>query len=443
MNSINSLNQWLNNPSNVYIGLFTHGIIDGLTIDNPDKTFYRVFDGCQMQDTETLMETFQRVMPFFNGFGKNYYALCDCLCLDIHWEENLQARPPVVTPEKIVLVVKNAEFLLKKTIHDKLFFLQTIVQAGEYWLSETPDPDIDYNNLENVDVNRLIDAHKTTPFRLLLGCSTNKLLYQVRASIDNLFKNAPCDKYRPVSYIYCHDVNATYTMKQISSPVHGSRYYAISSSAFKFAYQISNRDGEIIYNIKSFIKLPNAPANLGGCKIENLVSGQLVYYVQNLFPNKKYPNGFYDSNWNPIAIRNKTYFEDVPMDSKNRKALIQSIDGLSDEALQTIDFYSSDFSGLNSLFKKYPGEMLRSLVIPQGECPYLIGDFPQRWTCKKIVVVRDCKGQKVLHLIRNSNKSYNSPIPIRISRPIDNADIELVLLFSALTALTTRPELDN
>lgn len=224
---------------------------------------------------------------------------------------------------------------------------------------------------------------------------------------------------------------------------HDSRYYAINSSALKFAYQITNRAGEVLYNIRSFLKLPNAPSNLGGYKIENLVSGQLVYYVQNLFPNKKYPNGFYDFNWEPLAICNQTYFEDLPMDSKRRKELIESIDGLSDEDFQTLDFYSSDFNGLNRLFEKYHGETLRSLVIPQGERPFLIGDFPQRWTCKKIVVVRDCEGQKILHLIRNLNKSYDSPIPIRVSRPIDNADIELVLLFSALRALSTRPELGN
>ena len=226
-------------------------------------------------------------------------------------------------------------------------------------------------------------------------------------------------------------------------PAHDSRYYAISSSALKFSYQITNRAGEVLYNIRSFLKLPNTPANLGGYKIERLVSGQFVYYVQNLFPNKKYPNGFYDSNWEPLAILNETYFEDIPLNSKRRKELIESIDGLSDEDFQTLDFYSSDFSGLNRLFDKYHGETLRSLVIPQGEHPFLIGDFPKRWTCKDIVVVRDCEGQKILHIIRNSNKTYDSPIPIRVSRLIDNADIELILLFSALRALSTRPELDN
>lgn len=169
MKALETLNEWLNKPSETYIGLFTCDILDRLTFNNCNSTFYRVFDGSQMKDVKSLMETFERVMPFFDGFGKNYYALRDCLCLDIQWEEDYNLRPPVVTPEKIVLVVRNAEYLLKDSVCDKLLFLQTIVEAGEYWKSETPDPDIDYDNLENVDVNRLIDAHKSTPFRLFLG----------------------------------------------------------------------------------------------------------------------------------------------------------------------------------------------------------------------------------------------------------------------------------
>lgn len=204
MKAFEILNDWLNNPSETYIGLFTCDILDRLTFNNRNSTFYRVFDGFQMQDVKSLMETFKRVMPFFDGFGKNYFALRDCLCLDIPWEEDYTARPPVVAPEKIILIVRNAEYLLKDSICDKLFFLQTIVEAGNYWKSETPDPDIDYDNLENVDVNRLIDAHKSTPFRLLLVCPTKDLALQVKASIDNeLVLNASPDKYRPIRYFYC------------------------------------------------------------------------------------------------------------------------------------------------------------------------------------------------------------------------------------------------
>lgn len=228
-----------------------------------------------------------------------------------------------------------------------------------------------------------------------------------------------------------------------NSTVYRSRLYANRASLFSHSYQISDRKGTLIYSIKRFRKLHNAPANIGGYKIENHISRKLVYYVDNLIPNMSFPNGFYSSNWEPLAICNKTFIEDVPVDNKERDSLINSIDGVSDTARQTLDSYTS-FKGFYKQDEKYPGETLRSVIIPRGESPFIICDFPENWTCNRVVIIRDYEGHKVLHAIRNSNRSWFSSISIRVSERIIKTDAAAVLLFSALRTLdSTRPELDN
>lgn len=206
--------RWLSNLSDVYIGLFTYEVLESLAINRFDPSlFYRTLDGRQMQDSESLMNKFQQNMPFFDGFGRNYQALYDCLCLDIQWEEDYSAFPPVVTPERIILVIENAEYLLKNDVPDWLIFLQTFIQAGEYWRTEIFDPDFDFTNI--VDVNRLIDMHKPTPFRLLLCCTAKNKLLKVKSNIDAAFtQNVLNKEYCPIRYIYSNIVD-TYNTEEV------------------------------------------------------------------------------------------------------------------------------------------------------------------------------------------------------------------------------------
>ncbi len=199
----NKFENWLGGISDIYIAICTCDIIDNVSIDSLDNLFYRIVDGRKMQDVASLMTEFQQKMPFFEGFGKNYFALYDCLCFDISWEENHNVTPPVVTPERIVIRVKNAEYLLNKSISDLLYFLQTMIEAGEYWSTDNFDPDFDFTT-PVTDINRLIDMHKSTNFKLLLTCSTKEKLLQVKSNIDRVFtRDILYDKYRPIKYIYC------------------------------------------------------------------------------------------------------------------------------------------------------------------------------------------------------------------------------------------------
>ena len=222
-----------------------------------------------------------------------------------------------------------------------------------------------------------------------------------------------------------------------------TRYYAKRTSMFFLSYQILNYKRVNIFSVDYCKKLHNITANLCGYKIENNISKDLIYYVDNIFPNKIFPNGFYDSNWKPLAILGETYFGDIPMDLGARKTMIKSIDKIFDTAIPIIDSYSSDCLASKIFDKTYPGEILRSVIIPQSAAPFLICDFPRRWTCKRIVVVRDCEGNKVLHIISDINQSYFNPIMIRVSRRMVKANLT-VLLYSALRALdSVRPELNN
>lgn len=214
MESIKILDNWLSDLSETYIGLLTYDIIEKLAINGFDPSlFHRTLDGRQMQDSESLMNKFQQNMPFFDGFGRNYQALYDCLCLDIQWEENYNVFPPVVTPERIVLVVENAEHLLRNDASDWQCFLQTFIQAGEYWRTEISDPDFDFTNI--TDVNRLIDMHKPTPFRLLLGCQAKDELLKVKSKIDAvLARKATHDVDISIKYIYS-DTIQTYSNEEV------------------------------------------------------------------------------------------------------------------------------------------------------------------------------------------------------------------------------------
>lgn len=216
-----------------------------------------------------------------------------------------------------------------------------------------------------------------------------------------------------------------------------SRCYAKSTSFFSLSYRIFDSQRNNIYNIYYSKNLYNSLTRLSGYKIENLLSREVVYYVDKLITNKLFPNGFYYSNWKPLAIHNVTYFEDIPLNIKECTSLISSIGNNWSATKQILDSYSGFFTGFNGQSEMYPGEMIRSIIIPKGEYPYLICDFPGIVNCKRIIVVRDYNGHKILHLIRNINSSYFNPILIRISQQFTKLDFISILLFSALRALDT------
>jgi hypothetical protein len=88
--------------------------------------------GQKMRSTEALMDEFAAALQFFGEFGKNWYALEECLGYLDEW----------LPANAYVLVVEGAEELLQEEgLAEKVSFLKVIHATGEFWAKPIADGD--------------------------------------------------------------------------------------------------------------------------------------------------------------------------------------------------------------------------------------------------------------------------------------------------------------
>ena len=216
----------------------------------------------------------------------------------------------------------------------------------------------------------------------------------------------------------------------------GSKCFVQRVGFLNVSYLIINKSSESLCRISPWQKLRTSP-HLRGHVIETL-NADTIYRVENIFNNKKYPRGFYDSHWSPIAIENEDYFENIPLDSTSWKKHSSKMA----EMLQSIDYLR--LSRKNRFCNRLRAqERLRSVLLLQSNHLFLVFDYPYNCSCKNTIVVRDKNWRKVLHVIRDANRSYFGPLPIHFSNRIDHDFVPVVLSLAIGALDRIRPELNN
>jgi len=90
----------------------------------------RVLRGHKMKTVQDLMNEFSASLQFFEQFGENWYALSDCLQID------LEQWMPF---DGILLVIKRAEEILSLENEQLIWLLVVIQEVGTYWKQPITD----------------------------------------------------------------------------------------------------------------------------------------------------------------------------------------------------------------------------------------------------------------------------------------------------------------
>jgi hypothetical protein len=91
----------------------------------------RKLRGQKMRDKAALMNEFGAALQFFDGFGENWHALGDCLRSLDEW----------LPGDGYVLVVENADVLLRDEPAEMVWLLKVLHEVGAFWAKPIADGD--------------------------------------------------------------------------------------------------------------------------------------------------------------------------------------------------------------------------------------------------------------------------------------------------------------
>ena len=105
-------------------------------------------NGDKMRTLSGLMDEFASTLHFFEGFGKNWHALLDCLRDDLEYWKPFSS---------IIFAIKNAEYILANDQEQLVWFFVTLEDVRQHWS----------NNVDDIEGF----GHVAIPFHVALLCS--------------------------------------------------------------------------------------------------------------------------------------------------------------------------------------------------------------------------------------------------------------------------------